>query len=109
MQRLEIIEDAAGETNGILLEWEAVRIADSCAQTLLKIYPLTDPMQKLLGGKTECRHTFHGHGWGANLYLLNEARYGILLINTEMYPCLKRACLSLEAVHLSGIGQMQIQ
>ena len=29
MQRLEIIEDAAGETNGVLVEWEAVRIADS--------------------------------------------------------------------------------
>ena len=35
MQRLGIVEDAAGETNGILVERGEVRIAERCAQTLL--------------------------------------------------------------------------
>ena len=39
MQRLETIEDAAGGTKWILIEWEEVRIADSRVQTLLKIQP----------------------------------------------------------------------
>ena len=59
--------------------------------------------------KIECRHTLPDQGRGENLELLNGTIYGRLLINTEMYPCLKRASLSLEAIHLSRIGQMQIK
>ena len=51
-QRLEIIEDAAWGTNGILVEWEAARIADSCVQALLQIQTLTDAMRKLIDGKS---------------------------------------------------------
>ena len=35
MRRNGPIADTAGRPNGILVEWEEVRIADSCAQTLL--------------------------------------------------------------------------
>ena len=84
-QRLETIEDAAGETKGILVEWGAVRIADSCFQTLLKIQTPTNAMQKLLDGKIERRHTCPGKGRESNLELLNETRYGRLLINTAIY------------------------
>lgn len=109
MQRLETAEDSEGETNGILVEWGEVRIADSCVQTLLKIRTLTNAMQKLLGGEIECHHTCRGDGRGANLELPNETRYGRLLGNTGMRPCLKRACVSLEEAHISIIGQMQIK
>ena len=56
-QRLETIEDAKGETEGILPEWKEVRVADSCAQTLLKIHSLANVMRKLLDWKIECQHT----------------------------------------------------
>ena len=59
--------------------------------------------------KIECRHTLPDHGSGANLELLNETRYGRILINTEIYRCLKRACLSAEAIRLIRIGQMHIK
>ena len=52
MQRLETVEDTAWETKGILVEWKAVRIADKCAQTLLKIQALTSAIQKLVEGKS---------------------------------------------------------
>ena len=108
MRRLGIIEETAGEPNGIL-EWEEVRIADSCGQTLLKIQTLTSAMKKLLDGEVECRHTCPDRGRGKNLELLHETGYGGLLINTGMYPILKRACLSLEAIRLRRIGEMQIE
>ena len=57
----------------------------------------------------ERRHTFTYHGSDENLELPNEKRYGRLHINTDMCPCVKRACLSLEAIHLSIIGKMQIK
>ena len=55
IQRLETIEDASGDTSGIFIEWEQVRKADICVHTLLKIQALTNPMQKLRGGKIECQ------------------------------------------------------
>ena len=109
MQRLEIVEDAAGETQGILIEWGEVRISDSCVQTPLEIQTLTNAMQKLIGGKIERRHTFPGHGRDANLELRNETRYGGLLVNAEVYPCVKRACLSLEEIRRIRLGKMQIK
>ena len=69
MQRLEIIEDSAGKTEGVLVEWEEFRIADSCDQALLKIQTLTDGIQKLLDGKIECRHNCPDHGREKNLEL----------------------------------------
>ena len=109
MRRLEIIGDATGETKGILIEWEEVRIADICFQTMLRIQTTTDAMQKVLDGKIEFHHTCPGRGRDENMELLNEKRYGRLLINTEIYPCLKRATISREAIHLSRIGPMQIK
>ena len=50
-QRPDTIEDPTGDTDGVIIEWEAVRISDSGAQTLLKIQTLTNDMQKLLDGK----------------------------------------------------------
>ena len=92
-QRLGAVEDAAGETKGILVEWEEVRIADSCAQTLLKVQTMSDAIRKLPDGETERHHACPDQGRDANLELIAETRYGRLLINTEMYPCLKRARL----------------
>ena len=46
--RPDTIEDPTGDTEGILTEWGEVGIADSCAQTLLKIQTLTNDMQKQL-------------------------------------------------------------
>ena len=66
-------------------------------------------MKKLLDGKIECHHTCPDHGRDANLELPNETRYGRLLVNTELYPCLKREFLSLEAIRLSRLGKMQIK
>ena len=56
----------------------------------------------------ERRHTCPGNRRDAILELLSETRYGRLLITTEMYPCVKRACLSLEATNLIRIGKMEI-
>ena len=36
-------------------------------------------------------------------------RYGRLLVNTETYPCMKRACVALDAIQKSRIGQLQIR
>ena len=59
-RKLDTIEDAAGEINGILIQCREVRISEIFAQTLLKIQTLTNAAQKLLGGKAECRHTCPG-------------------------------------------------
>ena len=36
-------------------------------------------------------------------------RYGRLIMDTEIYPCLKRACVTLDAIRKSRIGQLQIR
>ena len=43
--RLETIEDADGETEGVLIERGEVRIEVICVQTLLKIHTLADAAQ----------------------------------------------------------------
>ena len=43
----------------------------------------------------------HGRKW--------KMKLGRLLINTEIYPCVRRACVTLGAVRKIRIGQMQIK
>ena len=94
MRRLDTVEDQSGETKGVLIEWKEVRVADNCAQTLLKIQTMTDAMRRLVGGKIDFHHTCHNLGRTENLDLLNETRYGRLLVSAEIYRCAKRACIT---------------
>ena len=41
--------------------------------------------------------------------MLNETRYGRLLINSEIYPFVEREFLSVEAIRIIRIWQMQIR
>ena len=103
MRRLEIIEDAAWETDGVLVECKEVRMTGISSQTLLKVQTLTNAAQKLLDGKIERHRACPDRGSGANLEMLYGTGYGKLLINTEMYPCVKRAFVSLGAIRVGRI------
>ena len=39
----------------------------------------------------------------------DRIRLGRLIINTEIYPCAKRACVAIDAIRKSQIGQFQIR
>ena len=109
MQRLETIEDAAGGNQGDI---DRMQSSTNSRQMRQDNDKNTNPDRRLsetARRKIERHHTCTGQGRDENLELLNETRYGRLLVNPEMHPCLKRACLSLEAIHLIGIGKMQIQ
>ena len=44
-----------------------------------------------------------------NLELPNKMRYGRLILNADIYPCMKRSCVALDAVRKSRIGLLQIK
>ena len=50
MQRLVLLDNEKGDTKGMLLEWEEVRIGDHCLQTLLKLQTLTNDIQAAAEG-----------------------------------------------------------
>ena len=54
-QRLHLMGNEKGEINGILIEWEEVRIGGRCLKTLLKIQALTNVAQSTAEGKLICR------------------------------------------------------
>ena len=109
MRRFETMKGPKGDAAWILIDWGEVEISDSCAQAMLKIQILTNAAQKLLGGKIERRKTLPNQGREANLGIPNRERYGRLLISAEIYTCAKRACITLGAMRISRVGQMQIR
>ena len=109
MQRLQRIGSETGDIKGVLIEWEEVRISDDWAQTLLKIQILTNVKHQLLEIKIECRKTRPYGGRDGDIEMLNRTKYGRLLINAEIYPCVKGSCIALDATRQSRIGEMQIQ
>ena len=48
-------------------------------------------------------------GRAGNQELFNKMRYGRLIMNTEIYTCMKRECVTLDAIRKSRIGQLQIR
>ena len=105
MKRLDAVEDTDRETKGILGGRGEVRIAERCGKTMQKVQNMPNATQKRIDGKIEFRHACTDHGREANLYMANETRYGRLLISTEIYTCVERACISIDSAHIIGIGK----
>ena len=85
-----------------------MRIAVNCVQTLIKIQDMADITNRSPNGESYAAHhslekTQREHGSSGKMKL------GRLLANTEIYPCVKRACVKIDAVHKSRIGPMQIR
>ena len=91
----------------MLIERKEVRIADDCAQTLLKIPALTNATQQISG--EQCHSSCAGEGRDANLDMVGKINYGRRLINTEIYPCVKRWCVALDTIREIRIGKMPNQ
>ena len=103
MQRLGDVGNETGDVNGMLIEWKEVRMADDCAQTLLKIKTLANAMRKC-AKKIECRKSRPNRGRG-DMEMINRGKYGRLPLTAEVYPCLKRSFVALEASRRSRIGK----
>ena len=84
-------------------------VADDFAQTLLKIQALPNAAHRLSVGKIPRLGSCAGDGRDANLEMRSIVKYERLLINSEIYPCAKRACVTIDAISDSRIGKMQIR
>ena len=51
IQRLQLLGTEKGNTQGILIEWEEVRIGDHCLKTLLKVQSLANDIQSAEEGR----------------------------------------------------------
>ena len=99
IQRKTLLVNERNCINGIQLEWEEVRIGDQCAEILLKLQILTNQAQAAAEGKMY-RHSKcpQGETKKTRRSLNRPNRQGGLIINTEVYPCMKRACVALSAM-----------
>ena len=102
-QRLQLMGNEKGEIKGILTEWGEVRIGDHRLQTLLMIQTLTNNIQSAAEEKLNCRPRCPAEGKASNQELFNQMRYGRLILNAEIYPCVMRACVTHDAVRKSQI------
>ena len=50
-RRLQAVESEGGEIDAIVIEWEEVRLAVDCVQTMLKIQNRPNATQQLLGAE----------------------------------------------------------
>ena len=86
-----------------------MRIGDRCLQTILQIQTLTNIIQSADERKLICRPKCPTEEKASNRELSNHMRYGRLILNTEIYPCMKRACVTLDSVRKSRIWHFQIK
>ena len=74
---------------------------------LLKLQVLTNQMQSASEGKIKC-HEERPEGGEINIEQFKQIKPpGRLIINTEVYPAMKRACLTLDAIHQTRLKEMQ--
>ena len=55
VRRMVLIGNEKGDIDGILIEWEEVRISDNCAQTLLKLQNRTNAIEQFAEGEVVFR------------------------------------------------------
>ena len=72
---------------------------------MLKIQALANADRELYEGEIPRRKSCADEVRDANPEMLSTVKYGNLLINTEIYPCLKRACVTLDSICKSRIGE----
>ena len=74
---------------------------------LLKLQVLANQIQSAAEGKIQC-HVECPEGGEINIEQFKQIKPpGRLIINTEVYPAMKRACLTLEAIHQTRLKEMQ--
>ena len=74
---------------------------------MLKLQVLTNQIQLAAEGKIKC-HEECPEGGEINIEQFKQIKPpGRLIINTEVYPAMKRACLTLDAIHQTRLKEMQ--
>ena len=68
---------------------------------------LTNLIQAASAGKILCHERCPRAGARENTELFNQIKTGRLIVNTEIYPCLKRACVSLDALRRTRMSNIQ--
>ena len=99
---MQLIDEEKGDIEGTLIEWGEVGIADHCVQTHLEIQTITNTIQQAAVGKTICHPKCPEEGQAKNQEMFEQMRYGRLILNTEIYPCVKRACLTMGGYAKAG-------
>ena len=107
VQRTQLLDSEKGDIEGILIERTEVGIADRCVQTLLEIQTLTNITQQSAEGQILCHPTCPTGGKADSQDTFGQMRYGRLILNTEIYPFVKRVSVILGAIRKSRIGQFQ--
>ena len=84
---------------GILLGWKEVRIGADYSKTLLKLQMLANIVQAASERKIQRREKSPQTGSQYNREQFTRIKPpGRLIVNTEIYPCMKRACVALDAL-----------
>ena len=112
IQRLTLLNNEQNEIKGIQIEWKEVRVADACVGALLRLQTLTNMLQaaeegKISMGKTQRHSSCPPEGAEVIRDYFGGLKTGRLIINTEVHPCMRRACAALEALHMTRYGEMQ--
>ena len=107
IQRKTLLGGENQEIGRILVEWGEVRIGDGCSMALLKLQMLTNLTQAAAEGKTQRREKPPQTGASENREQFNQIKLGRLIVNTEVYPCMKRACVALDALRHTRISNLQ--
>ena len=108
VRRIQLVANEKGDVAAILIEWGEVGISDHCVQTLLRIQDLTSTTQQAAEGKIVFHSKCTGGGKLTNQEIFEKMRYGRLILNTGIYPCLKRARATSGAIRKRRIGLFQI-
>ena len=74
---------------------------------LLKLQMLTNLIQSAAEGKTQRREKCPQTGAIENREQFNQIKLGRLIVNTEVYPCMKRTCATLDAMRQTRIRNLQ--
>ena len=97
-----------GGANGILIEWEEVGISDNCVHTMLKIQALTTTAHQVDEGNSTPPKIPDSR----KISQPGRPRKDEIWQTTDkhkIYPCAKRACVTLGAFRKSRIGKLQIK
>ena len=112
IQRITLLNNEQNGIKGIQIEWGEVRVADACVGALLRLQTLTNMLQaaeegKISTGTTYGQNSLTPEGEEAIKEYFAGLKTGSLIVNTETHPCVRRACTTLEAIHMTRYGEIQ--